>query len=85
MFGKLKPAEFHRCFLSWIESVQERTNGEVIAIDGKALRGTFERTTNRLATRMVSAWATHNSLVLGQVKTAEKSNEITAMPSLLRL
>lgn len=75
VFGRLKPAEFQRCFLSWIESVQERTKGEVIAIDGKALRGTFERTTSSLAIRMVSAWATHNSLVLGQVKTAEKSNE----------
>ena len=65
--------------------MQELTKGEVIAIDGKALRGTFERTTNKLAIRMVSAWATHNSLVLGQVKTEEKSNEITAIPALLRL
>ena len=56
----------------------------MIAIDGKALRGTFERTTNQMAIRMVSAWATHNSLVLGQVKTAEKSNVITAIPALLR-
>lgn len=85
VLGKLKPSEFQRCFLSWIESVQERTNGEVIAIDGKALRGTFERTTNSLALRLVSAWATRNSLVLGQVKTEEKSNEITAIPALLRL
>lgn len=85
VFGKLKPAEFQRCFLAWIESVQARTNGDVIAIDGKALRGTFERTTNTLAIRLVSAWATENNLVLGQVKTAEKSNEITAIPALLRL
>ncbi len=85
VFGKLKPAEFQRCFLAWIESVQVRTHGEVIAIDGKALRGTFERTTAKLAIRMVSAWATKNSLVLGQIKTAEKSNEITAIPALLRL
>lgn len=85
VFGKLKPAEFQRCFLSWIESVQEKTKGEVIAIDGKALRGSFARTTNTLAIRMVSAWATRNSLVLGQVKTAEKSNEIRAIPRLLRL
>ncbi len=85
VFGKLKPSEFQRCFLAWIESVQERTKGEVIAVDGKALRGSFERTTNRLAIRMVSAWSTHNHLVLGQVKTAEKSNEITAIPALLRL
>ncbi|MCA1604822.1 MAG: ISAs1 family transposase [Acidobacteria bacterium] len=85
VFGKLKPSEFQRCFLAWIEAVQESTNGEVIAIDGKALRGTFERTTNRTAIRMVSAWATSNSLVLGQVKTEEKSNEITAIPALLRL
>jgi len=85
VFGKLKPAEFQKCFLAWIEAVQESTKGEVIAIDGKALRGSFERTTNTLAIRMVSAWATRNSLVLGQVKTAEKSNEITAIPRLLNL
>lgn len=85
VFGKLKPAEFQRCFLVRIEAVQEQTKGEVIAIDGKALRGTFARSTSKLAIRMVSAWATHNSLVLGQVKTAEKSNEITAIPWLLRL
>ncbi len=85
VFGKLKPAEFQRCFLAWIESVQEQTKGEIVAIDGKALRGTFERTTNKLALRMVSAWATQNSLVLGQVKTQEKSNEITAIPRLLSI
>jgi len=85
VFGKLKPAEFQRCFLAWIESVQEQTKGEIVAIDGKALRGTFERTTNKLALRMVSAWATRNSLVLGQVKTQEKSNEITAIPRLLSI
>ena len=85
VFGKLKPAEFQRCFLAWVESVQEHTKGEIIAIDGKALRGTCERTTNKLAIRMVSAWATKNSLVLGQVKTSEKSNEITAIPRLLSL
>ena len=85
VFGKLKPAEFQRCFLAWVESVQAQTNGEIVAIDGKALRGTFERTTDKSAIRLVSAWATKNSLVLGQVKTSEKSNEITAIPRLLRL
>jgi len=85
VFNRLKPSEFQRCFLSWIESVQEQTQGEIIAIDGKALRGTFERSTNKLAIRMVSAWATKNSLVLGQVKTDEKSNEIRAIPCLLSL
>ena len=47
VFGKLKPSEFQRCFLAWIESVHERTKGAVVAIDGKALRGTFARTTTR--------------------------------------
>lgn len=85
VFGKLKPVEFQRCFLAWIESAQQQTKGEVVALDGKALRGTFERTTDKSAIRMVSAWATTNSLVLGQVKTQEKSNEMTAIPALLRL
>ncbi|MDQ3252528.1 MAG: ISAs1 family transposase [Acidobacteriota bacterium] len=64
---------------------KSRLKARVVAIDGKALRGTFERTTNKLALRMVSAWATRNSLVLGQVKTQEKSNEITAIPRLLSI
>lgn len=65
--------------------MHEQTKGEVLALDGKALRGRCSRSTNNLAIRMVSAWVTKNSLVLGQIKTQEKSNEITAIPRLLRL
>jgi predicted transposase YbfD/YdcC len=63
----------------------EATEGECIAIDGKTLRRSFDRRSNKKALHMISAWATNNNLVLGQVKTEEKSNEITAIPELLKV
>jgi predicted transposase YbfD/YdcC len=71
--------------LSWIQAVQEVTEGRVVAIDGKTLRGSADRERGRAAIHMVSAWATENELSLGQVVVDEKSNEITAIPQLLGL
>jgi hypothetical protein len=76
---------FLECFLNWVQSVFEITDGQVIAIDGKTLRGSFERGCKRAMIHMVSAWATHNHIVLGQRKVDEKSNEITAIPELLEV
>ena len=59
--------------------------GEVIAIDGKTLRHSYDRAEDKAAIHMVSAWATENRLVLGQVKVDDKSNEITAIPELLKV
>ena len=70
-------------FISWVESIDVRTNGEIVSIDGKTARGS--KNGNVCAIHMVSAWANTNQLVLGQVKTGEKSNEITAIPTLLDL
>lgn len=84
LFARLKPKELQLCFLNWIQSVFKITEGQVIAIDGKTLRGACERGKNRSLIHMVSAWATENRLVLGQCKTEEKSNEITAIPELLK-
>jgi predicted transposase YbfD/YdcC len=85
ILGALRPAEFERCLLSWITALHEVTDGQVVAIDGKALRRSFDAATSKAAIHMVSAWATANHISLGQVVVDEKSNEITAIPKLLRL
>jgi predicted transposase YbfD/YdcC len=85
VFARLDPVEFQLCFLSWTQAIQVRTKGEVIPIDGKTLRHSFDTAAKQSAIHMVSAWASHNRLVLGQVKVDSKSNEITAIPALLRL
>jgi predicted transposase YbfD/YdcC len=81
----LDPVQFQACFLSWMRAVAEATAGEVVAIDGKALRRSFDKGTAKRAIHMVSAWATENGVVLGQRKVDTKSNEITAIPELLDL
>lgn len=80
---KLETKAFQACFIEWIQSVSEVTAGDVVAIDGKTLRRSHDRQTGVPAIHMVSAWSSENGLVLGQEKTAEKSNEITAIPQLL--
>lgn len=81
----LDPEEFQGCFLRWMQAVAEVTQGEVAAIDGKALRRSFKKGTGKRVIHMVSAWATENGVVLGQRKVDTKSNEITAIPALLEL
>lgn len=85
VFAQIKPSEFQRCFLNWVRSVANLTEGEIIAIDGKTSRRSHNRPLGKRAIELVSAWARHNRLTLGQVKVAEGSNEITAVPELLRL
>lgn len=80
---KLNTKQFASCFTSWIQDVTQATNGDVIAIDGKTLRRSHDAGSGKSAIHMVSAWSTANGVVLGQEKTAEKSNEITAIPELL--
>lgn len=85
VFARLDPAAFSQCFVNWMRALQEETDGRVVAIDGKTLRRSFDKATGNAAIHMVSAFASQNSLVLGQVKVNEKSNEITAIPDLLTL
>ena len=85
VFSLISPDEFQRCFLSWVHAVFTVTDGQVVAIDGKTLRHSYDRSNNKSAIHMVSAWASKNGITLGQVKTEEKSNEITAIPELLSL
>jgi predicted transposase YbfD/YdcC len=85
VFKALKPDEFERCLLSWITSLHEVTAGQLVAIDGKTLRQSFDKADAKSAIHMVSAWATANRISLGQVVVDQKSNEITAIPRLLEL
>jgi len=85
VFAQLKPAAFQDCFVRWVRAVMTQTVGEVVAIDGKTARRSHNRAAGQGALELVSAWATRNRLVLGQVKVDEASNEITAVPQLLRL
>jgi predicted transposase YbfD/YdcC len=85
ILGAIKPAEFEACLLSWITALHEITGGQVVAIDGKTLRRSFDTATSKSAIHMVSAWATANHVSLGQVVVDQKSNEITAIPKLLEM
>jgi predicted transposase YbfD/YdcC len=84
-FARLDPEQLQSCFLKWIQLLFRMSAGEIIAIDGKQLRHSYDKANDRPAIHMVSAWACQNRIVLGQVKTDDKSNEITAIPELLKL
>jgi hypothetical protein len=83
VFAAIDPKEFLECFLRWTQSVRQEVAKEVVALDGKALRRALNK--DQSAKYVVSAWAESNGLVLGQLKVADKSNEITAVPELLRV
>lgn len=85
VFACLDPEQFQHGFLSWVQAISQITDGEIVPIDGKTLRRSHDGTLGKAAIHMVSAWASANRLVLGQLKVDEKSNEITAIPELLRL
>lgn len=84
VFSSIDSEQFESCFISWVNHIVNLSKGEVIPIDGKTLRGA-KANGKKSPFHMVSAWATNNNLVLGQVKVAQKSNEITAIPKLLEL
>lgn len=83
VFSMIDPQKFSSCFIKWTNSICQLSDGEIISIDGKALKGTAEPSKGKSCIYLVSAWASENKLMLGQQKVAEKSNEITAIPSLL--
>jgi predicted transposase YbfD/YdcC len=85
VFAALDPAAFQRCFLGWMHAVVGASRGRLVAIDGKALRHSFDTARGKSAIHLVSAWASANHLLLGQQAVADKSNEITAIPELLKL
>src|SRR5207249_79121 len=83
VFAALDPQKFLECFLGWTQSLRQAVPQEIVALDGKALRRALNK--NQSAQYVVSAWAESNNLVLGQLKVNQKSNEITAVPQLLRV
>jgi predicted transposase YbfD/YdcC len=85
VFAALDPRAFERCFLAWVRAVATPTAGEVVALDGKTLRRSHDRGAGKTALHLVSAWAETNRLVLGQAAVDAKSNEITALPALIRV
>lgn len=85
VFARLNPEQFQACFLSWVRTLVRLSEAEVVAIDGKTLRQSYDEKDSKAAIHMVSAWAAENRLVLGQQKVEAKSNEITAIPQLLKL
>ena len=85
VFAQLDSEQLQGCFLNWVKSISSLVSGEIVAIDGKTLRHSYDKSNGQSAIVMVSAWAQQNGLVLGQRKVDNKSNEITAIPQLLKV
>lgn len=85
VLARLSAENFRECFMSWTQSVMKACPGEIIALDGKTARGSRDRKNDKNPLHMVSAWACEQRLVLGQEAIDDKSNEITALPKLLKL
>jgi predicted transposase YbfD/YdcC len=85
VFSRLEPQAFEQCFLNWMASITQALGAQVIPIDGKQLRQSFDRKQGQQAIQIVSAWGSQHRVVLGQVKVDAKSNEITAIPKLLEM
>jgi predicted transposase YbfD/YdcC len=86
VFARLNPQRFQQCFLSWTQAVAQLTQGALVSLDGKTVRASFDRATASSPLHMLSAWCSdQGGLVIGQIKTEAKSNEITAIPDLLQL
>jgi predicted transposase YbfD/YdcC len=84
VFSIICPDKFRKCFIAWVNDLRTISN-DIVNIDGKALRHSFDTATEKSMIYMVSAWANKNNMVLGQIKVEDKSNEITAIPKLLKL
>jgi len=84
-FKRLNANLFSECFLQWTQQICGVTEGELIVLDGKTMRGSHDKRIGKSAIHMISAWASNNQLVLAQRKVSDKSNEITAIPELLEL
>jgi len=85
VFAALNPEKFNKCFLDWVKSIKPIIEEEIVNIDGKTVRHSFDTKNETSAIHMVSAWANKAGITLGQIKVNEKSNEITAIPELLEL
>ena len=85
VFSLIDPEAFRACFIDWTQSISEAVGGDIIAFDGKTLRQSFDTATGMSAIHVMNAWSNANDFCLGQMKVDGKSNEITAMPALLKM
>lgn len=85
VFTLIEPQQFQECFLSWVNSIVKELKLEVIAIDGKTMKQSYDRNDQQKALHIVSAWSSSHQLVLGQKKVHKKSNELTAIPELIEM
>lgn len=88
VFARLDPLALERCFIVFTQAVQESSQGRLLAIDGKSIRRSFQAGGRKAAVHLISAWDHHNGLILGQLACEDggkKTNEITAIPRLLKL
>lgn len=85
VFGQIDPSAFERCFRAWTRRVQEETNGEVVALDGKTARGSGDRASGTEQLHLVEAWATGQEIMLGQRRSEGGANEIETIPPLLEM
>ena len=85
VFERIDPSVFERCFQRWVSALVKHLGTQVIPIDGKCIKNSYDREQKKSALHVVSAWASEHRLALGQVKVSDKSNEITAIPALLEL
>ena len=85
IMSRIEPKQFRQCFIQWMQSVHKLSGGALVAIDGKTLRGSYNREDRFSTIHMVNAYACENRIVIGQLRTDTKSNEITAIPHLIQL
>ncbi|MEO0011639.1 MAG: hypothetical protein RLZZ535_28 [Cyanobacteriota bacterium] len=85
VISRLEPNTFAECCLGWMKEAAAKIGAQIISIDGKSFNGSYDREKDQKSLHMVSAWVSSHHLLLGQVKTEKKSNEITAIPKLLEL
>jgi predicted transposase YbfD/YdcC len=85
VFQRLDAPKFRDCFVAWVQALHEHTRGQVVPIDGKTLRRSFDSAGGQPALHLVTAWAAENRLVLGAIPVGDKGNEITAVPKLLEI
>jgi predicted transposase YbfD/YdcC len=85
VFARLDAAQFESSFMNWVQAISDMTAGQVVPIDGKAVRRSHDRGNGKRALYMIGAWASANRLVLGQLKVEEGSSEIAAIPKLLKI
>lgn len=85
VFSRIEPEQFQECFLSWVNSIVKELELEVIAIDGKTMKQSYDRNHQQKALHIVTAWSSSHQLVLGQKKVDKKSNELTAIPALIEM